>query len=215
MKTILAVGIGLLAATTLVRADETVRYVALVNGGTAKAGPSVGDPGQRRHDESRLHFKDNGRGPTLKEEYKLGDDGTFVTTTSPGQSDDRRADRRIVRAQGDKAHWKSTSDKGEQAVQRHGAVHAARRHAARSVGRDRGARQSRRRQAAADSERNAELSQARRGRGVERRRTRARCNSSRSPASVSRRRSAWVTKDASPRLFAFIFPGFLQLIEEG
>src|SRR6185369_8558278 len=27
--------------------------------------------------------------------------------------------------------------------------------------------------------------------------------------------TAWVTKDASPRLFAFIFPGFLQLIEEG
>src|SRR5262249_18068015 len=27
--------------------------------------------------------------------------------------------------------------------------------------------------------------------------------------------SAWVTKDASPHVFAFIFPGYLQLIEEG
>ena len=79
MKSILALGFGLLAVTVHVRADETVRYVALVNGGTAKAGHQWVTQGSDGTTKVDFDFKDNGRGPTLKEEYKLGADGTFVT----------------------------------------------------------------------------------------------------------------------------------------
>ena len=50
-------------------AAEILRYVALVDGGT-KAGEQV----VRKDDDGTTHvdfiFKDNGRGPELKEEYK-------------------------------------------------------------------------------------------------------------------------------------------------
>ena len=57
-------------------AAETLRYVALVDGGT-KAGEQV----VRQDDDGTVHvdfiFKDNGRGPELKEQYKLATDGTY------------------------------------------------------------------------------------------------------------------------------------------
>ena len=66
-------------------AAETLRYVALVDGGRQAGQQTVttGDDGVVRTD---FIFKDNGRGPELKEEFSLNDDGTFrryrVTGTS-------------------------------------------------------------------------------------------------------------------------------------
>ena len=87
MKSTIAFGIVLLAVTAHVRADETVRYVALVNGGTAKAGHQWVTKGSDGTTKVDFDFKDNGRGPTLKEEYKLGADGTFVTYHVTGTSE--------------------------------------------------------------------------------------------------------------------------------
>src|SRR5262249_28930168 len=62
-------------------------------------------------------FKDNGRGPTLKEEYKLGADGTFVSYHVEGTSEIGAPVNETFARDGDKATWKSTTDKGEQGVQ--------------------------------------------------------------------------------------------------
>ena len=112
MKSIFAFGIGLLAATAQVCADETIRYVALVNGGTAKAGHQWVTKGSDGTTKVDFDFKDNGRGPTLKEEYKLGADGTFVTYHVTGTSEIGAPVDESFAREGDQVHWKSTSDKG-------------------------------------------------------------------------------------------------------
>jgi imidazolonepropionase-like amidohydrolase len=96
-------------------AAETIRYVALVDGGK-KAGEQVvhkGDDGVTRVD---FIFKDNGRGPELKEEYTLAADGTYQTYQVKGASTFGAAVAETFRRDGDKAQWKSTSDQGQQAV---------------------------------------------------------------------------------------------------
>ncbi|MFX5839780.1 hypothetical protein ABTE60_20940, partial [Acinetobacter baumannii] len=69
-----------------------------------------GDDGVTRVD---FIFKDNGRGPELKEEYRLGPDGTFVRYAVKGTSTfGAPVDESFVR-EGAVARWKSTSDQGE------------------------------------------------------------------------------------------------------
>ncbi|MEP6941180.1 MAG: amidohydrolase, partial [Rudaea sp.] len=114
MKTLLALGLCALAGSA--SAAETIRYVALVNGGTTKAGHqwvTHGDDGKTTVD---FLFKDNGRGPELKEEYKLAKDGTFTDYHVKGSSTFGADVDESFSRDGDKAQWKSTTDKGEQAV---------------------------------------------------------------------------------------------------
>jgi cytosine/adenosine deaminase-related metal-dependent hydrolase len=213
MKPIAAFGIVLLAATTA-NGAETVRYVALVNGGTANAGHQWVTTEPDGTTKVDFDFKDNGRGPTLKEEYKLGADGTFVNYHVEGTSEiGAPVDETFARA-GDNVTWKSTSDKGGQAVQGtalytplggtpQGFSVAFAALAKRVDGKlpliPSGTLTYRKLG-------DAEVSNG---------------NATRQVQLVSVTGigftpiSAWVTKDPSPRLFAFIFPGFLQLIEEG
>jgi len=214
MKSNLAFAIALLAATAHVHADETVRYVALVNGGTAKAGHQWVTKGSDGTTKVDFDFKDNGRGPTLKEEYKLGADGTFVSYHVTGTSEIGAPVDESFAREGDKVHWKSTSDKGEQSVQGtalytplggtpQGLSVAFAALANRVDGKlpliPSGTLSFRK---LAD----AEVSNGGATRQVQ---LVAITGIGFTPT------TAWVTKDASPRLFAFIFPGFLQLIEEG
>ena len=98
-----------------VSSDGTLRYIALVNGGKDKAGHLVATRSGNRHKVDFL-FKDNGRGPELKEEYTLADDGTFNTYKVKGVSTfGSLVDESFTRS-GNTARWKSTSDKGEQGV---------------------------------------------------------------------------------------------------
>src|SRR4029077_16579550 len=159
-------------------------------------------------------FKDNGRGPTLKEEYKLGPDGPLVTDHVTGRAGMGAPIDKPFAREGDKVHWKSTSDKGEQAVQGtalytplggtpQGLSVAIAALANRVDGKlpliPSGTLSFRKLADAelsnGDATRNVQLV-AITGIGFQ-------------PV------IAWMTKGASPRLFAFIFPGFLQLIEEG
>ena len=85
-------------------AAETIRYVALVDGGT-KAGEQV----VRKDDDGTTHvdfvFKDNGRGPELKEEYRLAADGTYSQYKVSGTSTfGARVDESYSRT-GDSAQW--------------------------------------------------------------------------------------------------------------
>jgi len=112
MKSILLAAAGLLLCCS-VNAADTTRYTALVNGGKDKAGHMwVTRDGAKSSVE--YYFKDNGRGPELKEEFTTAADGTFTNYKVTGVSTyGALVDETFTRA-GSKVSWKSTSDKGEQ-----------------------------------------------------------------------------------------------------
>lgn len=213
MKAILAVGLFTLAASA-VNAQETTKYIALVNGGTTPAGHQTVTRDGDGTTRVEFIFKDNGRGPELKEEFKVGKDGTFISYHVAGQSTfGAPVDETFTRT-GDKATWKSTSDKGEQEVngtalytplggtpESFSVAFAAL--AKRSDGKlpliPSGMLTMRK------------LGEAEVTNGTDKRKVQlvALTGIGFTPT------IAWATTDASPRLFAFIFPGFLQLIEEG
>ena len=110
-RAFLLAGAILLAGPAL--AAESVRYVALVDGGK-NAGHQVvtrGDDGVTRVD---FIFKDNGRGPELKEEFALAPDGTFARYQVKGSSTFGAVVDESFSRSGDRVQWRSTSDKGEQ-----------------------------------------------------------------------------------------------------
>lgn len=213
MKTTLALGFALFAASMACGA-ETVRYVALVNGGTANAGHQWVTTEADGTTKVDFDFKDNGRGPTLKEEYKLGADGTFVSYHVEGTSEiGAPVDETFSRA-GDKASWKSTTDKGEQAV-KGTALYTP------LGGTPQGLSVA---YAALAKRVDGKLLLIPSGTLSYRKLADAEVSDGKSTRQVQlvsitgigfTPTSAWVTKDASPRVFAFIFPGYLQLVEEG
>jgi hypothetical protein len=192
---------------------ETTRYTALVNGGKSKAGHQTVT---RNGNQYRVvfYFKDNGRGPELTEEYTLDGQGAYskykVTgTTTFGSSVNESFNR-----SGDKAKWKSLSDKGEQPVagfalywpiagtpQAYGVALSAL--AKRSDGKlpmiPTGTLTARK------------IDEAEVSKGGEKRKVQllSMTGVGFTPTSV------WMTTGDSPQFFAYIFPGFLQLIEEG
>lgn len=109
--------LGLVATLALlpgiVGAAETIKYIALVDGGKQAGGQTVvhGDDGVTRVD---FIFKDNGRGPELKEEYVLAADGTFATYSVKGTSTFGAPVDESFRVENGVAIWKSTADAGEQ-----------------------------------------------------------------------------------------------------
>ena len=212
MRTILLATFAL-AFANISHSADTTRYVALVNGGKDKAGQLVEtrSGGQYKVD---FIFKDNGRGPELKEEYTLAPDGTFATYKVKGVSTFGSLVDESFSRSGDKARWKSTSDKGEQPVtgtaiysplggtpQNFSVVLGAL--AKRPDGKmpliPSGSLTSRK------------LIEADVARGGEKRRVQllALTGVGFTPTTV------WATTDATPRMFAFIYPGYLQLIEQG
>jgi imidazolonepropionase-like amidohydrolase len=194
-------------------AAESLRYVALVDNGK-QAGQqtvTVGDDGVTRVD---FIFKDNGRGPELKEEFTLADDGTYRTYKVTGASTFGAPVDESFTREGDQVRWRSTSDKGDQPVTGTalytplggtpaGASVVLAALAKRSDGKlpliPSGTLSM------------SKVTEAEVARGEDRRKVQlvALTGIGLTPMFV------WATTDESPRLFAFIFPGFLQLIEDG
>lgn len=200
-----------LAPTAL--AAETLKYVALVDGGKQAGHQTVvnGDDGTTRVD---FIFKDNGRGPELKEQYTLAPDGTLRTYKVSGQSTFGAKVDESFRAEGGKAVWKSTSDAGEQPL-RPGAMYSPLSGtpqvwsvtiaalAARADGKlpliPSGTLSMRK------------VDEAEVSRGGERRKLQLLQVTGVGFTPTF----AWFTEGKSPRLFAFIAPGFLQMVEDG
>jgi hypothetical protein len=216
MKLMLAVGLSLLAITTAhaENAGDTTRYVALVNGGTTKAGHQWVKRGGDGTTSVDFLFKDNGRGPELKEEFKIDKDGTFTEYRVKGQSTFGAVIDETFTRNGDKATWKSTSDHGEQVVvgtalytplggTPESLTVALQALAKRTDGKlpliPGGVLTSRK---LVDSE----VSDGKETRKVQ---LLALTGIGFTPTFV------WATSDESPRMFAFIFPGVFQLIEDG
>jgi len=211
-KALLAIGISMLVGTASY-ADET-RYIALVNGGKTQAGHQWVTRDGDGTTRVEFLFKDNGRGPELKEEFKLDKDGTFTSYHVKGTSTfGAPVDETFTRS-GDKATWKSTSDHGEQDVNGPGLytplggtpesfsvafAALARRADGKLPLIPSGMLTSRK------------LGEAEVANGDKKQKVQlvALTGIGFTPT------FAWATTDQNPRLFAFIFPGFLQLIEEG
>ena len=191
---------------------ETVRYVALVDDGKEAGHQWVtkGDDGVTRVD---YIFKDNGRGPELKEEFTLAEDGTFSRYQVKGKSTFGAAVDESFTRNGDSAEWRSTSDQGKQSFtgtaqysplggSPQGISVALAALAKRPDGKlpliPSGTLTMRK---VAE----AEVSNGRDKRKVQ---LLALTGVGLTPTFV------WATTDATPRLFAFIYPGWLQLIED-
>lgn len=217
MKHVLRLSLALLLAGSALAgpatAAETIRYVALVDGGT-KAGEQV----VRKDDDGTTHvdfiFKDNGRGPELKEEYKLAADGTYSQYKVTGTSTfGAKVDETFSRT-GDSAEWKSTSDEGKQSVSGTALYSAlGGTPAGFSVAMSALAKRSDGKLPLIPSGTLTvrKVADAEVVRGSDKRTVQlvAMTGVGLTPT------FAWATTGADPRLFAFIYPGFLQLIEEG
>ncbi len=109
-RTALAFAFGLLFSASAFAA-ETVRYVLLVDGGK-KAGEQVVEQGDDGRTKVSFIFKDNGRGPELKEEFALAPDGTYRDYKVTGTTTFGAKVEESFQRSGDTATWKSTSEQG-------------------------------------------------------------------------------------------------------
>lgn len=208
----LAPGLSLAFASTALAA-QTTRYLALVDGGK-QAGQQVVNVADDGTTTVEFVFKDNGRGPELKETYTLAEDGTYRTYAVKGSSTFGALVDESFQRNGDQVSWKSKSDSGQSTLSGTGlyaplggtpagmsvALGAL---AKRADGKlpllPNGSLSSRKlgqAQVSRDGKTQTVQLLALTGQGF-------------TPNFV------WATEDAQPRLFAFIFPGYLQLIEDG
>ncbi|KWS03433.1 Amidohydrolase family protein [Lysobacter capsici AZ78] len=198
------------AATAL--AAQTTRYLALVDGGK-QAGQQVVTRADDGTTTVEFVFKDNGRGPELKESYTLADDGTYRTYAVQGTSTFGAKVDESFQRNGDQVSWKSKSDAGQETVPGVGlyaplggtpagisvALGALTKHNGKLPLLPNGTLSSSKlgqAQVQRDGKTQTVQLLALTGQGF-------------TPNFV------WATNDAQPRLFALIYPGYLQLIEEG
>jgi hypothetical protein len=97
-------------------AATTTRYLII----SENNGKQLGEQVVERQDDGltrvRFAYKDNGRGPELEEQFRLGADGTMTEYAVKGSSTfGSVVDERFSR-NGDQAEWKSTSEQGRQTV---------------------------------------------------------------------------------------------------
>ena len=203
----------LVAVCATTTAAETTRYVALVDGGK-RAGHQVvtrADDGTVTVD---FRFKDNGRGPELRERYTLAPDGTYRDYSVKGTSTFGAPVDESFRRDGDRVQWKTTSDQGAATASgRQLYLPLGGTPAGFSVA-----------MGALAGEKDGALDLLPHGtlrmhdvaflelrQGRERRTVQlvALTGMGLTPT------FAWATTGARPRLFAYIIPGYVQLVEEG
>jgi hypothetical protein len=202
-----------LLACASAQSSETLRYVVVMEGGTIGGHQVVtrGDNGVTKVD---FIFKDNGRGPEIREEYRLAPDGTYATYSAKGSTTFGAPVNETFTRKGNDARWKSTSDSGRQTVDGTALYSAlggtpdsssvllgalARRPDGKLPLIPSGTLTARK------------VGEATVTRGIESRTV----NLMMMTGVGFTPQFIWATNDAAPRLFAFVVPGYLKLIEEG
>jgi hypothetical protein len=200
------------SAETARASAEKFKYLALVDGGRQAGHMTVERAADGVHRVDFI-FKDNGRGPELKEEYTLGADGTYKTYGCRGTSTFGAPVDETFTLEAGQAVWRSLSDSGAMPVSGT-ALYS-------SLG-------------GSPAVFTVMLAAAARNGGriplIPTGTLAARTVASQEVEGVSGKRRVelvritgvgftptfvWASSDPSPRLFALIFPGFLQLIEDG
>jgi hypothetical protein len=204
--------LAFLALASGARAAETVKYVALVHGGT-EAGRLIVTRADDGVFTADYLFKDNGRGPEMVETYTIGSDTTYKTFAVKGTSTFGAPVEESFSLADGRAKWKSLSDSGEMAVTGRAlyspisgtpaqfevllaaAAASGGEVALLPTGMLRARKVAEQALEGPAGKRTVNL-MAITGQGF-------------TPTFV------WATSDQAPRLFAFIFPGVVQLVQEG
>ncbi len=195
-------------------AGPALKYVVLVDDGRKAGHLDVvrGDDGIVRVD---YLFKDNGRGPELKEEFVLGADGAFATYSVQGKSTFGAPVEERFRVEAGEAVWSSTSEEGRQPLEA-GAFYAplggtpyATSLAVAALAKRGGERLPLIPAGGLSLEQVDEVELGGAGAPVLRARLVKVTGIDLVPTFL------WLTGDDEPRLFAFIMPGWMQLIQDG
>ncbi|MYM71532.1 amidohydrolase family protein [Duganella sp. FT134W] len=104
-----------LAAAFSAHAATTTKYLII-----SENQKQIGEQVVVREDDGltkvRFIYKDNGRGPDLTEQFRLGADGTMTEYAVKGNSTFGAVVDEQFSRQGDRARWKSTSEQGEKTI---------------------------------------------------------------------------------------------------
>lgn len=212
MKRILC-ALAALSLAGISGAAEVTRYVALVNGGKDVAGHLVTTRNGNRL-KVDYRFKDNGRGPELQETYTLAPDGTLAGFQARGVTTfGSRVDESFSLQRG-LARWRSASESGEQRPAGrafYSPLNSSPQAYALAVDALLRTPDGRLPLIPGGLLTARDLLQQQVVQGAESRQLRlvALSGSSFTPITV------WVTAGPQPRLFAYIYPGYAQVIEEG
>ena len=105
-----------LAAAFGAHATTTTKYLII----SENANKQIGQQIVERHDDGltkvTFGYKDNGRGPDLEEQFRLGADGTMTEYTVKGNSTFGAVVDEQFSRKGEQAQWKSTSEQGAKTV---------------------------------------------------------------------------------------------------
>ena len=114
MRFLAAILITILLAPAPARAEATLRYTVLFQGKPSGAQTThIADDGTITVDYS---FRNNGRGPDLKEQFTLANDGTLLRYSASGKSTMGAPIQDSFTRRGAQAEWKSLSDQGSAPV---------------------------------------------------------------------------------------------------
>lgn len=106
----LAIGAGAHAANT------TTRYLIIAETGAKQIGEQVVERSDDGLTKVRFTYKDNGRGPELTEQFRVGPDGAMTEYEVKGNSTFGAVVDEHFSRKGDQAEWHSTSEKGSKTV---------------------------------------------------------------------------------------------------
>ncbi len=213
IKTIIASSLMLLYATSAFADTQTTKYLIFVENGK-QAGEQIVQRDDQGLTKVRFIFKDNGRGPELNEEFRLGADGLPKEYKVTGNSTFGAVVNENYQRVGDQAEWKSTSEQGKQTVK--GSALYIPLNSSFAIGS----------LSITALEKSADkrltllpsgtLSQSKIGelevRNGDKKQTvqlLAQTGIGLSPSFV------WATTGADPRLFAVVIPGYMKMVEEG
>jgi len=116
MKRLSAILALSIAAAFAQAATQTTRYVIISDNNGKQTGEQVVERQDDGLTKVRFIYKDNGRGPELTEEFRLGADGTMASYTVKGNSAFGAVVDESFTRQGGKAVWKSTTEQGSKDV---------------------------------------------------------------------------------------------------
>lgn len=209
----IAVALLLISTSLSLHAESVSRMLLFVADGT-KAGEQTVTRSDDGLVKVRYIFKDNGRGPEIEERFRLAADGTFSEyhakgTTTFGSTIDEHFTRK-----GDKAEWRSTSEKGSRVVSGaafyvplRGSIESASQSIAALAARPDGKLPLL--PSGTLTQRSLTTVDVRRGDTSQKVQLIAQTGQGLTPTFY------WATTGERPKLFAFVIPGYLSAIGEG
>jgi len=116
MKRLSYAVVAALAMSAAAHAATTTKYLIIAETGGKKIGEQVVERGDDGLTKVRFEYKDNGRGPDLNEQFRVGADGAITEYQVKGNSTFGAVVDEHFSRTGEQAEWHSTSEKGSTTV---------------------------------------------------------------------------------------------------